>query len=104
LNPDWNDENSDYQSLFEKAVSLTGSEFSDCVNYIWRSWLPARDLVEKAFDQRFEVDPSGLIILLEKFCPWREHLFQIEEEKGLAPEKKPLYTLFPDSTSGSLTW
>lgn len=49
-----------------------------------QSWLPARELVQKAIDGRHEVDGSGQIIKLPVAgCPWKEHLAQLEEELKL---------------------
>lgn len=49
-----------------------------------QSWLPARALVQKAIDGRYEVDASGQIIKLPVAgCPWKEHLNQLEEELKL---------------------
>lgn len=79
------------------------------MNYLNNVWWPAREFVEEAVKNRFEVilcqsyfevvlcvsmifihvqvDPSGRVILLENGgVPWKEHFFTIEEEKGLVPE------------------
>lgn len=48
--------------------------------YPCRYWLPARSYVKTALESRFSVDPSGSIILLSRVCPWKEHLYQLEEE------------------------
>ena len=50
-------------------------------------WLPARRFVREAIEKRKSVDVSGEIILLETICPWKEHLYELEEEMGI---KKPL--------------
>ena len=43
-------------------------------------WLPARTFVKKAIDERANVHASKEIILLEQSCPWKEHLYELEEE------------------------
>jgi len=58
-------------------------------------WLPARQLVEHAIRHRFEVDQSGEIIVLSQFCPWKEHVAQLEKE--LKCETAIKYVLFPDN-------
>jgi uncharacterized UPF0160 family protein len=95
LNPAWNDPNPDIESQFLKAVEMTGREFLDRVNYFGKSWLPARSLVEQALASRLEADPSGQIIILSQFCPWKEHLSNLEEEQNLGDTIK--YILFGDS-------
>lgn len=59
------------QAKFEAASRLAGSEFLDRLSYYAEAWLPARDLVEKAFSSRHEVHPSGRVMLLEGFAPWK---------------------------------
>jgi uncharacterized UPF0160 family protein len=52
-------------------MEMAGGEFLDRVRYLGLAWLPARALVEKAMEQRLEVDTSGAILCLEHFCPWK---------------------------------
>lgn len=47
-----------------------------------QDWLPARKIVEAAVADRCNVDASGAVISLQP-CPWKEHLFMIEEELGI---------------------
>jgi len=98
LNPAWNDPNPNPEAQFLRAVELTGSEFLDRVNYFGKAWLPARIIVEQAVASRFEVEPSGQVLVLSQFCPWKEHLSIIEEELNLGVQIK--YVLFQD-TNGS---
>ncbi len=49
-----------FSSLF--LPSFWSSSFS---SFSISEWWPARDLVSKALESRFEVDPSGRIIVLE---------------------------------------
>ena len=58
------------------------------------SWLPARDIVAAALDAAPSVHPSGEVILLETTCPWKAHLMELEEERGIAGSVK--YALFTD--------
>ena len=52
--------------------------------------------MEAALDGAKDVHPSGEIIKLPCYCPWKEHLFELEEEKGTNP--LPKYALFEDSS------
>ena len=45
-------------------------------------------------DARFEVDPSGGIMRLTTYCPWKEHLHSLEAEAGAAGQV--LYVLYED--------
>lgn len=98
LNPSWNEANVNVDERFHKAVELTGKEFMDALDGIYKTWLPARKIVEDAFLKRYEVHPSGLIILFDKFCPWQSHLFDIEEEKKISDDQKILYAIFQDDS------
>ena len=44
-----------------------------------------------------QIDESGKILKLEKYCPWKEHLFQLEEENDLGDDIK--YVLYQDTSS-----
>lgn len=95
LNPPWNEVNPDVPAVFAKAMELCGSEFMDRIKYYKDSWLPARALVEEAIANRFNVDSSGEIIVFKHSgCPWKEHLFDIEEDKQITPNIK--FILYQD--------
>ena len=95
LNPSWNDENQDTEAGFAKAIEMVRAEFLDSVNYFAKSWLPARKVVEAAAAARTDVHESGRIIELSRFCPWKEHLFDIEDDMGI--DTPIYYALFADS-------
>lgn len=97
LNPSWETEptDSDFDKQFEKASEIMGLAFINYFNYIGKSWLPAKNYVLEAFNNRFNIDKSGKIIVIERFVPWKEHLFTIENENNATNEI--LYVLFPDS-------
>jgi len=98
LNPPWNDPSPNPDERFKEAVRVAGEELVQKITYYGKVWYPARHIVEKALLSRFDVDPSGKIILLNQFCPWKEHLFDLEEEQELG--EVILYALFGD-TNGS---
>lgn len=101
MNPDWNDDcsNEKYDKNFAMASKFIGDIFVRLVKRYGESWLPAKSLVEKAVQQRFDVDPSGKIISFDQFCPWKEHLYTVEKE--LKIEGSVEFVLFTDSGS---TW
>ena len=43
------------QELFVKAMDMVGSEFKDRILYLVRHWLPAREVVQSAFQERHKV-------------------------------------------------
>jgi hypothetical protein len=44
-----------WQACFRKALSMVGAEFLDRVNYYKTAWLPAREIVLKAVNNRHQV-------------------------------------------------
>lgn len=82
------------------AMTLTGSEFLAAITSLSDSWWPARSLVADAvaLSARTAVHPSGQIMVLEHFCPWKDHLFELEGE--MDARGSVLYVLYQD-TGGS---
>jgi uncharacterized UPF0160 family protein len=83
LNPNWNEPQTPavFNERFKDAMTLTFSEFSSVVLDLWKVWWPARVFVQQAFERRHAIHASGSIMVLEHFCPWKDHLFEIEIEK-----------------------
>lgn len=97
LNPSWESDatDHDFDRQFEIASNLIGDAFFKYLTYMGNSFLKAKQYVIDAFKTRYEVDSSGKILLLPRFIPWKEHLFNVEEENNANGEI--LYVLFPDS-------
>ncbi|KAH9946642.1 GAMM1 protein [Amylocystis lapponica] len=91
----------DNGAKFLKASSLVGGEFVDRLDYYANAWLPARELVAAELTKRMLVDPSGKIMLLEQFLPWKEHLFELETEFAIPSDVKPVYVLYADETGNN---
>lgn len=97
FNLDWidPDQSSEKESeAFHRAMALAGSEFLDSVRFHAKSWLPARSIVMECLAARQTVDPSGEIMVLDRFCPWKLHLFELEQEMKIEPSIK--YVLYQD--------
>ncbi|XP_036957991.1 UPF0160 protein MYG1, mitochondrial [Acanthopagrus latus] len=95
LNPRWNSKNQDTEEGFRKAMKMVGEEFLDWLDFYQTSWLPARVVVEEAVKSRHQVDPSGEVLsFTQGGCPWKEHLFSLEEE--LKVETPIKFVLYPD--------
>jgi len=95
LNPAWNESSEvDMEARFAEAMEMAGKEFVSAVQFVAKSWIPARDIVKKAMEQRFEADPSGEIMVLKDYTIWRTHLLQLEEEMKIAPLIK--FVLYQD--------
>ncbi|KAF3322451.1 hypothetical protein FCM35_KLT13592 [Carex littledalei] len=102
LNPNWNDPDQSPEkedAAFHEAMSLSGNEFLQSLRFYVRSWLPARAIVIDSLSSRKDIDASGEIIVLNKSCPWKLHLFELEEELKIDPQIK--YALYQDERSKS---
>lgn len=99
LNPLWNEssQDKDFDEAFEEASKLMGTAFLNLLRGYGKGWLPARAVVERAFKERFDVHPSGEILVLDSFCPWKEHLYAIEKEQNAHGSIK--FVLFADSSA-----
>jgi uncharacterized UPF0160 family protein len=76
LNPAWNvpTTDADIDKRFEQASTLMGEAFLSKLDFYGKSWLPARDIVVHALNERHSLDPKGRILHLPQFCPWKVHL------------------------------
>ncbi|XP_035779764.1 MYG1 exonuclease-like [Anopheles albimanus] len=90
FNPVWNEPEPPPEDMerFEQAKAYVGQEFEDKVLYYVKSWWPARDIVRRALVNRFSIHESGAILELEKFCPWKEHLYELEKEHDAVGQAK----------------
>ncbi|KAI5656247.1 hypothetical protein M9H77_25040 [Catharanthus roseus] len=102
LNLDWTDPDQSSKKeneAFGHAMVLAGEEFLHSVRFHARSWLPARSIVLQCLEARKDIDPSGEIMVLTRFCPWKLHLFELEQEMKIEPPIK--YVLYQDDRSKS---
>ncbi len=91
LNKTWNCKAAfDSDAAFAQAVELTGSEMLYFVQFATSVWLPARLVVQRALAAR----PCAEIVVLSEFCPWQDHLAELQQEGSAA--QQVLYVLFPD--------
>ncbi|XP_072987492.1 uncharacterized protein [Typha latifolia] len=100
LNLNWMDPDQSSEkenAAFHQAMVLAGSEFLESVRFHVKSWLPARSIVIECLSLRGSIDPSGEIMVLDRFCPWKLHLFELEEELKIDPPTK--YVLYQDERS-----
>lgn len=90
LNPEWNvpHTNADLDTRFQGAMALTGLEFTTAVVSAASSWLPARAVVARCLSAAPQVHASGEIIKFDQHCPWKSHLYDLEQEAGTAGKIK----------------
>ncbi|KAH0498851.1 hypothetical protein TgHK011_006081 [Trichoderma gracile] len=110
LNPNWNDPKpadpeaaqAHEDALFLTASRRIGEEFERTLDFMTRAWLPARSIVQTAFDARRKHDPEGRILVLEgQSVPWKDHLYSLEEAEG---KPSVLYVLYAESTQPGAKW
>ena len=90
---------------FSQASTLMGTSFLRKLHGAATAWLPARTIVKNAFDSRTNAHSSGLLMVLPRAgIPWKEHLYNIEEEGQLAADKKILYVLYPEKEEPGSKW
>jgi uncharacterized UPF0160 family protein len=114
LNPEWNEPSSNdvRNAQFQKAMMLTQREFIAKVEDLYKSWLPARQIVERAVLANLEAHTKGKraapdaaaaadarILVLDQYCPWIDHMFDLEHEHGI--KGRFMYCIFPDSSGGA---
>ncbi|XP_010503595.1 PREDICTED: UPF0160 protein-like [Camelina sativa] len=100
LNLDWiepDQSSAKEDEAFHRAMELAGSEFLECVHFHAKSWLPARSIVMECLAKRYDIDSTGEIMKLSKQCPWKLHIFELEEEMKTDPPIK--YVLYQDDRS-----
>jgi uncharacterized UPF0160 family protein len=90
---------------FGLASSLMGNTFLRKLHGAATAWLPARAIVKSAFEARQKNHPSSQLVVLPRAgIPWKEHLYNIEDEAGLAAGKKVLYVLYPEKEEPGSKW
>ncbi|KAI1396707.1 metal-dependent protein hydrolase [Hypoxylon fuscum] len=111
LNPNWNDptpsDPAEAQEAedkkFVKASERIGDEFRLDLEYYAKAWLPARTIVQEAYQKRLQYDAEGRIMVLEgQAVPWKDHLYTLEEQEGT--DKKVLYVLYPEKPVPGAKW
>ncbi|XP_046405315.1 MYG1 protein C27H6.8 isoform X2 [Ischnura elegans] len=92
-------DSADEETQFKKAMELAKEEYFGILNEIVSYWLPSREIVNEALNNRFDVDASGRIMKIEKCgVSWPAHLKTLEEEKKI--KNLILFVVFPDGNSG----
>ena len=111
LNPNWNDPApSDPEQAqqvedekFLVASARMGEEFTRDLDYYTKAWLPARDIVSKAYAARLEYDPKGRVMVFDGLSvPWKDHLYTLEEKSK--DGEGVLYVLYPEKPDPGAKW
>ncbi len=110
LNPNWNDppaaDAAEAQrredARFLAASQRIGDEFDREVDYYATAWLPARAVVQAAFEARAAHDADGRLLVLDgQSVPWKDHLYTLEQEQG---KTSVLYVLYQEKPEPGAKW
>lgn len=104
MDPTWKgnyDVNRKREAL-EKAVNYAKEILQGMVANLRDEYIPAKEVVEEGFKQRISEHSSGRILVLRKFVPWRDHVYEIETKMGILPAEQPHWIVFQDERS--LQW
>jgi len=74
-------------------------DFFEYLLKIKSKFLLEREIIEQAFKHRFIHHESGKVLVLPKYCSWKEHLFDIEKENGVFGNT--LFVIFFDEKDNS---
>lgn len=85
-----------YSESYTDAKNEVLNQFMQYLSDKVKSWLPARSLVEDAFNKKTIYDQ---VIILSQYCPWPEHLVNIEIEHNQKGKIK--FVLYEDQAG---TW
>lgn len=103
LNPAWNQlfDAKAVDERFSKASSMAGREFLDRLDALVNVWLPAREFLKAAIESSKVVEPTGKIIVLDQYLPFKDHLYAIEVDLTVSEIDKAIYVVYPDETGGN---
>lgn len=110
LNPDVNrstetEPQAEEDYRFGLASNLMGNTFLRKLHGAASAWLPARAIVKAAFEIRANDHPSGQLITLPRAgIPWKEHLYNIEEDAKVPAGSKILYVVYPEKDEPGSKW
>ncbi|KIW99949.1 uncharacterized protein Z518_10877 [Rhinocladiella mackenziei CBS 650.93] len=90
---------------FTQASALMGNAFLRKLHGAATAWLPARSIVKDAFHSRANAHPSGQLLVLPRAgIPWKEHLYNMEDEVDLPDNQKILYVIYPENEEPGSKW
>ena len=99
LNPRWWIENPRPQDeLFREAMIIAKEEYLSSFTFLFFNKYGASKIMRDVINNRFEVDPSGAILLLNKSIFWKEPLVELEKEMGIEGQIK--IVIYFDKHSG----
>jgi uncharacterized UPF0160 family protein len=94
-NAPWYYGESDNNAEFEIALKMAETEIFSCISGLYFDWFKARVSIENYFKNLGHSE----ILVMDKFYPWKDHLFDLEKEYKI--EKQIKFVIFK---KGDDTW
>ncbi|KYO01962.1 conserved protein, unknown function [Plasmodium gaboni] len=94
FNPTFLEDDVDENERFMEAAKIVKQEFVHFVTYYSDVWYMAKSIVHESILNRFNFHKSGRVIYLQKYCPYSEHLYDLEQELNIQDEI--LYCIYSD--------
>ena len=90
--------------MFLKAQELVQKEFMECVTNIYFKLLPSVDICREMFNQRYQYNEQGRIMVLTEHCSWKDCIMDLEdEEERKTGERKEVWYVI-SFTEGRNQW
>lgn len=106
LNPAWNDDINVIKpdDRFGEALELMRNTFKGILGYYCEIWYPGKTLTQcllttQRMTRREEISDDDRLLILDQYCPWMDHLFELEKE--LEIPSPILYAIYQDSNKRS---
>jgi uncharacterized UPF0160 family protein len=83
-----------------EIINILNMSFTNYIKYFAFSFIQGKKIISDAYNNsiipNIPLNISSQIIILSKFIPWKEHLFNYEKEHGILG--RCLYVIFQDSS------
>ncbi|KAK5168467.1 hypothetical protein LTR04_006727 [Oleoguttula sp. CCFEE 6159] len=116
LNYHWDDDSdgeskaelqAEEDARFQEASTFTGEQFVSELQDKWKGWLPARAVVQEAYNSRKRYDAHGRIMVVpwrKEGVPWADHLYALEAASSEPAASQVMYVLFAESNEPGSKW
>ncbi|KAK1933294.1 putative MYG1 protein [Babesia divergens] len=100
LNPSWVDADVDPDARFQDAMKLAISEFDHYVRNIIDVSFAAKKLFLEAYNNRFDVHESGLVIETPRGMPFTRFMHEMEEKESIPPPNRICFYVTYEKATG----
>lgn len=86
--------------LFKRCMCLIGATFLEKLNYYCDKWLTSKNQLKSDFQVMLKSENPQILILTNSY-PWKEHIYDVEEEFKIKKENETKFVIYQDSSNGS---